>query len=289
MLTRQERHELEGLTVDKLKGSIGCLSEVERLAQRERIDANDAKAFIDKYAHFVPTLPILGYLYFETLLDYILYYQDDATATEYANKGEFYNYYYKRIAKDINETLYKKFQLSSFAASADKLTAILRKYTDNGLIFKSFNEEHFVRFLAERLVYRVHNYLKIGHTMRDRSLINWSFEGLAEDFSPLLGHLIHRELRSFNRFPDFYYYFDQTKALKVWNYWNNHDIVIPFNGIVPKGEVGINPAYIDNTKYAIYQTKVTDHSGKLEITNKLDMRISSRLIDLKYTLMRNRK
>ena len=46
----------------------------------------------------------------------------------------------------------------------------------------------------------------------------------------------------------------------MWNYWNQMNIAIPFNGVIPKGEIGVNPGYA-NLKYRIYQGKITDNNG----------------------------
>lgn len=288
LLTRKERHELEDVIEQRIKHSAGFLSEANRLVLQGELSFEESVAFIDKYCRYVKELPILGYFYFETLVDYILYFQDDDVSRRFAEKGEFYNHYYKLVAKDINATLYKRFKLSSFAASSEKIIAILRRYTDQGLIFKAFDEAHFMKFVARRLLFMIHSRLMTNHTANHSVASIVSLHEVTNDYAPLIGHLIHRELRSFNRFPDFYYYFDQVKALRVWNYWNHHGITVPFNGILPKGEIGINPTYIDETKYSIYHAKSVDDKGTLAIDRELDVRIASRLIELKHTLMRNR-
>ena len=288
LLTRKERHELEDIVEQRIKHSAGFLAEANRLICQAELSVDESAAFIDKYCRYVKELPILGYFYFEVLVDYILYYQDDDISKSFFERGEFYNYYYKLVAKDINKTLYKQFKLSSFAASSEKIINILHKYTKRNLIFKSFDKSHFVKFVARRLLFMIHSRLTTNHVIKKSASAVWSFPDMSEDYAPLIGHLIHRELRSFNRFPDFYYYFDQMKALRVWNYWNNHGVVIPFNGILPKGEVGINPTCIEETKYSIYRAQPIDKKGTLVIDKELDVKVASRLIDLKHTLMRNR-
>ena len=109
--------------------------------------------------------------------------------------------------------------------------------------------------------------------------------------SPLVGHLVHRELRNFGRFPDFYFYFDQFKALQIWNYWNHMGITIPFNGFFPKGEVGINPAY-PNLKYHIYRAEISrENSSFMYVTKgeELEINIVPRLVHLRFATMRKRE
>jgi hypothetical protein len=117
----------------------------------------------------------------------------------------------------------------------------------------------------------------------------WNFDNLLELVGPLTGHLLHRELRNFGRYPSLYFYFDQSKALQIWNYWNHMDVTIPFNGIIPKGEVGLNPAYPD-LNYQVYLGKVIKKNGITKIVKDilLDISIEPRLVDLRYTTMRNK-
>ena len=120
--------------------------------------------------------------------------------------------------------------------------------------------------------------------------LTWDFESLSDFAAPLIGHLIHRELRSFGRYPDFYFYFDQYKALQIWNYWNYMDIVIPFNGVIPKGEIGINPAY-PNLKYNTYIGEVENKNEHtfLHPKKQIQLDITPKLVDLKFTFMRSKE
>jgi hypothetical protein len=67
--------------------------------------------------------------------------------------------------------------------------------------------------------------------------------------------------------------------------------VIPFNGVIPKGEVGVNPALPDlNVK--VYTARKLDESepGKLlfGIEKEIAVKIVPRLIDHRVTLMRSK-
>ncbi len=80
---------------------------------------------------------------------------------------------------------------------------------------------------------------------------------------------------------------DQYKALQAWNYWNHLDVVLPFNATMPKGEVGINPAYPALEHVIFRAEKVED--GLVEPVEQLDLSIAPRLVDLRYALMRSPK
>jgi hypothetical protein len=45
------------------------------------------------------------------------------------------------------------------------------------------------------------------------------------------------------RYIQFFRFFEQTKATQIWAYWNKKDIALPFNGVLPKGEIGLNPCF----------------------------------------------
>ena len=67
------------------------------------------------------------------------------------------------------------------------------------------------------------------------------------------------------------------------------NIAIPFNGVIPKGEIGINPAYTD-LKYKVYQGRVTERNGFdfIEPVKELKIELIPRLVDLKFSFMRNK-
>lgn len=62
-------------------------------------------------------------------------------------------------------------------------------------------------------------------------------------------------------------------------------IVTPFNGTIPNGEIGINPAY-PGLEYTVWQAEQGD-AGRLHPTEQLDVTIAPRHVDIQHTLMRN--
>jgi len=80
------------------------------------------------------------------------------------------------------------------------------------------------------------------------------------------------------------------KALQIWNYWNQLNLIIPFNGIIPKGEVGINPAYPE-LKYKIYLAESYKEENKMYLkpTKEQNVQIVPRLVDPKFTAMGENK
>ncbi|MFI6155066.1 hypothetical protein ACIBCA_20500 [Kitasatospora sp. NPDC051170] len=73
-------------------------------------------------------------------------------------------------------------------------------------------------------------------------------------------------------------------ALEAWNYWNAEGIPTPFNGTIPKGEIGINTAY-PRAAYAVWIAETCER-GLLHPVERLDVTFVPRLADLSMTAMR---
>jgi hypothetical protein len=116
-----------------------------------------------------------------------------------------------------------------------------------------------------------------------------NFEKLSVSMTPLVGHTIHRLMRNMHRYPNFYFYFDQYKALQVWNHWNQSGIATIYNAILPKGETGINAAYPD-LNYKVYNVTPVEDNGYIYLTDKIatDFRLLPRLTEIESLLMRKR-
>ena len=148
------------------------------------------------------------------------------------------------------------------------------------------------KYLAYRLHYLIMNRF-YNSNLNDRTVrlfwknVEWNFGYLQQKIMPLMGHTIHRLLRNMHRYPNFYLYFDQYKALEIWNYWNHHGVVLPYNAILPKGEVGLNPAY-PYLKYRIFKGKVwrENNASYVAPMKQLEITIEPRLAELNMLLMR---
>lgn len=277
LLSKAERHRLRDSVVVRIKNSMQFLSLCSGIYHEDfKVDPSQ---FIDALNGATNQLPILGYLYFEVLSEYLMLYSQSPATQEFMLAKEFNNTLYKKVLFGTFPGMAGKFNLSTFRPSPSALHELI------GELDSSIDFNHMMAYLRDRLIFVINARLFANELKpRDWQHMRWEFDELKIMMAPLIGHIIHRELRTFGRYPDFYFYFDQYKALEVWNYWNQMDIVVPFNGTFPKGEVGINPAYPD-LKYNIYKAALMP-SGLLEPIEKLDLTIAPRLVDLKYTLMR---
>ena len=110
------------------------------------------------------------------------------------------------------------------------------------------------------------------------------FEFLTTDAPGPLGQAVFREMRIIQRYPQLYLAFEHAKAMEAWNYWNSHGIPTPFNGFLPKGEIGVNPAY-PNADVEVW-TAETCRRGLLHPVDQLAVTLAPRLADLSMTAMR---
>ncbi|MFB7253172.1 hypothetical protein [Streptomyces nojiriensis] len=278
LLSKAERHQLRETIVSRIKNSTAFLALAAAVAYQGA--AVQPATFLRMLDEAIPRLPILGYVYFEALAEYLMLHSTTRQTRERAELGEFNNWLYKDMLFAAFPHMAGKFDLAKFRPSPDELGSLLARI-DPGL-----DAAHARAYLTERISHLVAARLFTpGQVPEAWHHTRWEFDSLSTQLGPLLGHLIHRELRTFGRYPDFYFYFDQHKALQAWNYWNHMDIIAPFNGTIPKGEIGINPAYPD-LDYRVWRAE-QDDNGQLHPTEELALTIAPRLVDIKYTLMRN--
>ncbi|MCE7080111.1 hypothetical protein [Streptomyces sp. ST2-7A] len=280
LLSKTERHQLREGIVSRIKNSTAFLALASAVVHQSATTAPDR--FLGVLHETIPRLPILGYLYFEALSEYVMLHSTSDATRRLADLGEMNNWLYKEMLFLSFPNMAGRFDLARFRPAPRDLDALL------GRIDPTLNADHARAYLADRVSYLTAARLFTpGQVPEAWHRTRWEFDTLATQLGPLLGHLVHRELRSFGRYPDFYFYFDQHKALQAWNYWNHMDIVAPFNGTIPKGELGINPAYPD-LRYKIWSAR-QDDDGRLHPIDELDLTIAPRLVDIKYTLMRNNR
>ncbi|WP_052397704.1 hypothetical protein [Streptomyces sp. NRRL F-5123] len=236
------------------------------------------EAFVDQLAAAVPVLPFLGYVYFEVLSEYLMLHSTSAQTRAYAEVGEMNNGLCKRLAFSAVSSMGTLFDLSRFHPGADRLHALIagiEPRLDPGA----------ARYTRDRLSHLFtavaldHGQDATAFTFRGQD-----FNSLSRTAPSLLGQCLFREMRILERYPQLYLAFEQAKALRAWSYWNDHQIATPFNGFLPKGEIGVNPAY-PGAACTVWLAEAGER-GLLHPVDELDVAFVPRLADLSMTAMR---
>ncbi len=233
----------------------------------------------------VPYLPVLGYLYFEAIAEYLMLFSKDRLSLELATQGELNCWTYKEFVFRACPGLLKRFDLGTFNPSH---LALL-------LVASELNAEHrlhidttdFIHSVQKRLSHLILARLfEHGQSDRVLNISRCSFAALAELAPHLLGHAVDREVRRVGEYGSFHYHFDTYKAEQVWRYWCDANVIFPFNGILPKGEVGLNPLHSGVThKIYLGKPRWIDNVLYVDKGEPLPLKIVPRLLNPKHAFM----
>jgi hypothetical protein len=199
--------------------------------------ATPAPRFIDQLSDAVAHIPFLGYLYFEVLSEYLMLYSATAETKTYAQAGELNNWPSKRLAFAAVDGMHQLFDLARFHPRHHRLVQLI-----DGM------EPDLTPGVAEYVRRRLsHLFARTAlHPSQDAAAVTFrgACPSMLQKTAPgLIGQMIFREIRYMPRYKHLYHCFEKAKALEAWDYWNSEGIPTPFNGILPKGEIGINPVY----------------------------------------------
>ncbi|MFM8333306.1 MAG: hypothetical protein ACKN9T_16635 [Candidatus Methylumidiphilus sp.] len=245
----------------------------------------DASRTVDKISYF-------GYVLFEAFSTTLMLLQNDDYSIYCREKGEFNNWNYKEVMYEIYPEFSNNFRLSGFSPDWELLIKLCEKRG----VFKGSSVDHFINSIAIRArKYICDNsfddyrsfmqYKKLLHG----SAINWDWAAL--NLSPLIGHMAHREFRNSDneRKEDLFRFFEVEKAKKIWAYWNKKDILFPFNAVVAKGEMGVNPCFSD-VELKFYKgnaLKLDNLDVIVTIGERLQIKMRRELGELRHTLRRS--
>ncbi|MEU9045082.1 MULTISPECIES: hypothetical protein [unclassified Kitasatospora] len=274
-LTGPEDAQLRRVVMKRLRTAAPFLDTL--LANAAGKPTPDAE-FIDQLAATVPAFPFLGYLYFEVLSEYLMLNSATPETMAYAQLGEMNNRLYKRLAFSAVQGMDQLFDLARFNPGHERLLQLVGQI-EPGLT------AGVARFARRRLSHLFASVaLAPGRDAASFTFREADFDTVAATAPQLLGQLVFREMRIIDRYPLLYLAFEQAKALEAWNYWNAEGIPTPFNGTIPKGEIGINTAYSRSS--CTVWTAETCERGLLHPIEQLDVAFLPRLAELSMTAMR---
>ncbi|MFJ4321151.1 hypothetical protein ACIP46_38625 [Streptomyces lavendulae] len=233
-LTPAENEQLNRAVLAGLRAAAAFLDTALRNAAGH---TTPAPAFIDMLSDAIAAVPFLGYLYFEVLSEYLMLHSATPETKTYAQVGELNNRLYKRLAFAAVDSMGQLFDLARFNPRHHRLVQLIEGIEP--ALGPGAGE--YVRRRLSHLFART-----ALHPSQDAGSL--TFQGadlgtLQEAAPGLIGQMVFREIRYMDRYRHLYHCFEKSKALEAWDYWNNEGIPTPFNGILPKGEIGINPVY----------------------------------------------
>ncbi|MEV6804625.1 hypothetical protein [Streptomyces sp. NPDC051132] len=233
-LTSAEDDQLDRTVRARLRAAAPFLDVALRNATGR---ATPAPGFIDQLADAVAHVPFLGYLYFEVLSEYLMLHSTTYETKAHAQAGELNNWLYKRLAFAAVDGMDQLFDLSRFSPHHRRLVQLV------GSIEPSLGPK-----VAEYVRRRLSHLFAVTALHPSQDAASVTFQGadlstLQKAAPGLIGQIIFREIRYMTRYPELYHCFEKAKALEAWEYWNREGIPTPFNGVLPKGEIGVNPVY----------------------------------------------
>jgi hypothetical protein len=258
---------------------IGSTSGFLRTVLAHATGSNQPAAhLLDQLSQAAPHLPFLGYLYFEVVSEYLMLYSTADHTKVLAGIGELNSVLTKQLAFAAADGMDQLFDLAKFSPNRQQLDDLVTRI-DPQLAPGADT------YVADRLSHLLaHLSLAPGVDAAQASM-DWSdFDAAAQEWPGLMGQLVFRLMRVAPRYPQLYLAVEQHKAHGLWDYWNSKNVAVPFNGYMPKGEVGINTAYPALNLRA--WTGLADTEGRLHIGEELDLTPVPRLADLSLTAMR---
>ncbi|MFD8079938.1 hypothetical protein ACFV3E_46055 [Streptomyces sp. NPDC059718] len=233
-LTPAENDQLDHTMVAGLRTAAPFLDLALRNATGH---ATPALKFIDDLSAAVSGVPFLGYLYFEVVSEYLMLHSATPETKAYAEAGELNNWLYKRLAFAAVDGMDALFDLARFNPRHHRLVELV-----DGI------EPALAAGVAEYVRQRLsHLFARTAlDPSQDAAAVGFQdidLSTLREVVPGLIGQMIFREIRYMPRYQQLYHVFEKAKALEAWDFWNGEGIPTPFNGVLPKGEIGVNPVY----------------------------------------------
>ncbi|MEW2302140.1 hypothetical protein AB0958_19540 [Streptomyces sp. NPDC006655] len=233
-LTPAENDQLDRTVLAGLRAAAVFLDVALRNAAGH---ATPAPEFIDQLSDAVAHVPFLGYLYFEVLSEYLMLHSSTPETKTCAQAGELNNWLYKRMAFGAVNGMDQLFDLARFNPRHHRLVQLIEGIEPAlGPGVAEYVRQRLSHLFALTALHPSQDAASVTFQGTDLSTIQKAAPGL-------IGQMVFREIRYMARYRQLYHCFEKSKALEAWDYWNSEGIPTPFNGILPKGEIGINPVY----------------------------------------------
>lgn len=245
-----------------------------------RLDQVSDTEFFEQFSRLLAANPFFGYVYFEVLVEYVTLHQNDEMTRALKSRGEINNHNHKRMIFEVSPNLLTSFKLIEFKPAIQEFCDYLEKKAQQHQIIIDFDKEHFLKFMKWRLAKVIRSKI-----MRCNNVKDTNFDDLRANHPSLAGHMIRTEIALSPELREVGYIYDKLRAKKIRNFWTANNILLPYNAIIPKGEVGINPSY-KGLKYKINDVTYDKISRRIKIGDELNVRLATDLINPSLSTLR---
>jgi hypothetical protein len=232
----------------------------------------------------------LGYPLFEAMTEYICMYQNDEESRRLKDAGELNTHNYFTLAFAVRPELYKGFNLKWFNPSFTDMAEKIEWMAKKGRGILNFDRNHFFEFLKWRTTQHIRKSMGLvseGQVLTTPPLTNIEeLVAFGDKFPGLAGHITRCALRADPARECDHHYYEQIRAQKIWENWNETNTVFVMNSILPKGEVGFN--LTTNVPYKMYKGEVTPEGRVVKSSNHLDLCIPASIIRASESALRPR-
>lgn len=282
-LPKHSRTQLEQLICQQIHHVMPFLKICHQISAQGK--SYDPGRFFETLSQTVPHFPMLGYIYFEAITEYIMLFSSDKQSQRLAAQGEINCWGHKEFIFRAQPSLLHSFNLGNFRPNLADIQNVLRqlaseKITNVDASALATYTMHRVSSLVCDCLLNDTDHLFCSHTA------HYEFDQFTVAAPQLVGNAIDRNIRVTKDLASFCYEFDTYRARQIWHHWERTNLILPFNGLLPKGEVGINPAH-SQLEYKIYDARPVYISDELYIepTNALDIKIVPELINPSLAFM----
>ncbi len=247
---------------------------------KSKISIIDKKKFIDLFLYSIPYNPLFGVIYAELLMEFMYLFQDDKISNNYYEQDQFNCFNFKKF-RHINKTKFPK--LDIFKPDLNDFFHFIKQQK----VISNFEQNKFVEYFSVRL-FEVLNYsLADGLKQSDFSTIK-NLNNISNTGKNLIGHLVYRFVRYLPRYEFLYNFFNTYRSCSICNFWNANNVLLPYNSFIPRGEIGINPAYVNEDNISIFSADISNSKNlTLKIHEKLSWKIEPKLLDINTTALRD--
>lgn len=241
------------------------------------MDNIDDKYFFENLNKHINSNQFLEYFWFATISEYIMLYQDTLESKKYSAKGEIYNAHYK----DLMYFFMANNSSKVFNPKIDEVS----KYIEDNLIIDNFKKDHFAKYIKSRIIFLIRERLFENVDLsNDQESID--FDDAQRNYPHFVGHILNHVVRQVDF--DACNIYEQKKADLLWKYWYEKGIEVPFNGVIPKGEIGTSsPEFSNNVEIYGCDINKKDDDYCISLGEKLDIKIDNKLVSKKLTVMRD--